>query len=264
MNLKNKKTLFIAGGAGAIIIIIALTFLLPSSKKQGIDSEVISKRVKINLQNETAQVEKSAAPDASSIPAAQKAVVPVKEAQKTAQQPVVPTQEPPKKEVKPEPPVKAAKAEAPAKKEVKPEVKKASESEPVKEVKKENGTAKKALKPERTEPKRKIETVEAKAVKKKAPEAVKAAALKPWAINVASFPSLMDAQNLVARLKAAKFNAYITEFKKEGIKWYRVRVGFFTTKDEALKSGKKIQSKFRVETPWVVKPAKDEAAEHIK
>jgi cell division septation protein DedD len=87
-------------------------------------------------------------------------------------------------------------------------------------------------------------------------------ARKPWAVNVASFSSLREAQLLASALRSSGYGAYITGFAKDGIDWHRVRVGFFTTRDEAARAGKAISSKYDVEAPWVVKPTRKEAAEY--
>jgi len=90
------------------------------------------------------------------------------------------------------------------------------------------------------------------------------AARKPWAVNVASFPNSEGARLLEKSLEADGYNAYITSFLKDGISWSRVRVGFYGTKEEALRSGDAIKRQYKVQSPWIVMPTKDETAKYIR
>jgi cell division septation protein DedD len=101
------------------------------------------------------------------------------------------------------------------------------------------------------------------APKKIAKKLARATATKtPWAINVASFSSKKFASELAGGLNSAGFNSYITEFTKDGKKWYRVRAGFFKTRDEAVIIGGKIKSRFNVGSAWIVQPSTVEIEEH--
>ncbi len=89
--------------------------------------------------------------------------------------------------------------------------------------------------------------------------------LKPWAVNVASFTRLSDARRLDRKLSSKGYNSYITEFTKGSTLYYRVRVGFYSTRDRASRTGKTIASTYRnVGTPWVVKPGMEEVVSHIE
>jgi cell division protein FtsN len=91
-----------------------------------------------------------------------------------------------------------------------------------------------------------------------------AAAKLPWAINVASFTDKRAAAKLRDRLKSAGFNAYTTEFVKDGTKWNRVRVGFYPTREAAEKAGAGIKTKTRIrQKPWVVRPLSSEVSAHL-
>lgn len=81
---------------------------------------------------------------------------------------------------------------------------------------------------------------------------------QPWVVNVASFSTSSEAAVLSSRLKEAGFNVYLTEFTKDGKKWHRVRVGFYSTKRGAVQASKAIAAKHRVKSPWVAKAAKEE------
>ncbi len=85
-----------------------------------------------------------------------------------------------------------------------------------------------------------------------------------WAVHLASFRTEKEAEGLVSRLLKAGYNAYITEFLKDGIKWHRVRVGFYGSKEEAKKVARVLSEKYEKPGAWVVKPSKKEIVEHIK
>ncbi|MEE9613794.1 MAG: SPOR domain-containing protein, partial [Thermodesulfobacteriota bacterium] len=101
------------------------------------------------------------------------------------------------------------------------------------------------------------------APKKTAKTAV-APAKKPWAVNVASFISANEANKLRDKLRKAGYNAYTTEFIKDGRKWHRLRTGFYATKDEAGRAGKRISEKFGTTSAWIVKPSAAEANKYRK
>jgi len=94
--------------------------------------------------------------------------------------------------------------------------------------------------------------------------AKKTPSLKPWAVNVASFTSEPSARALKKRLDEAGYNSYVTMFVKDGVTWYRVRVGFYSTRDEAVKTGSTISGKFDKPGVWPVAPQEGEVARYSK
>jgi len=87
----------------------------------------------------------------------------------------------------------------------------------------------------------------------------------PWVVNIASYSRISDAEKLKRKLSGAGYNAYISKFRHGGILYYRVRVGFYPTRDSARKAGQKIASRFRyIDSPWVAKPEMDEIIAHSK
>ncbi len=87
---------------------------------------------------------------------------------------------------------------------------------------------------------------------------------KPWAINVASFSKEAPARALAGKLTKAGYNTYVTDFLKGSIRWYRVRVGFFTSRDDAIKFGKVLGKELRLTSkPWPVRPQWEEISVHI-
>lgn len=203
-----------------LLTLILLLALVPAcgKKKDKADSEVISKRVKIELKDGAAPVEGSAAPEVqhAQVPAARPA-------------PFVPEKKEPEKAV----------AEAPAKPAIKID------------LQDNKKTAQKTQVNEKTATKKAPAKADAKKLDKKALS-------KPWALNLASYPDIAAAQALAGKLKKAGFDAYVADFTKKGVKWHRVRVGFYSTKKEALSAAKTIEKKFGIRNPWTVKPEKDE------
>lgn len=91
---------------------------------------------------------------------------------------------------------------------------------------------------------------------KSAPQAVKTsmkpAVLHPaasghYAIQVASFSEKKGADTLAQKLKKKGFNSYVVagEVPQKG-RWYRVRVGSYSNRDEAKKAGDRIHSSERL------------------
>lgn len=130
--------------------------------------------------------------------------------------------------------------------EVKPEVKKKEEIKPaIKEVAPEK----------KAEAKKETESQKA-VVGKKMP-------YKPWAVHVASYTSKEEALAMVKRLQQDNYNAYMTEFDLKGRHWYRVRIGFYASNQEAKTAGKKLSGSYSINGIWTVKPMKKEIMSHL-
>jgi cell division septation protein DedD len=56
---------------------------------------------------------------------------------------------------------------------------------------------------------------------------------KAWYVQVNAFPDEKSGKVSVDRLKNKGYNAYLTEARNKGKLWYRVRVGEFSTREEA-------------------------------
>ncbi|OGQ51737.1 MAG: hypothetical protein A3J24_13345 [Deltaproteobacteria bacterium RIFCSPLOWO2_02_FULL_53_8] len=89
-----------------------------------------------------------------------------------------------------------------------------------------------------------------------------AAAVKRWAVNLTSYLVSEEAYHEAGNLKAAGYNAYVTEVTVRGKQYYRLRVGFFATKKEAAAQAALITKEFKTEDAWVVKASEAEAASH--
>jgi cell division septation protein DedD len=226
-NLKGKNLIVVAAAAFVLIIVLVLVFF-PASKDNSEGPEVISKRVKINLQDDTA-------PPADETKTETAALTQV---EKTS--PTEPGTNGTEKTA--EPPIKIYLAETGAQIDTEAGKKEEAVKKPEKAVRPvEKSAARTPQKPRQT-------------------VASKAPARGDWALNVASFSGLPEAKKLRGELKALGYNSYITEFTKDSVRWYRVRVGFYPTRTNAENVGKKIKQRFKVQTPWVVKPPKEEVS----
>lgn len=58
---------------------------------------------------------------------------------------------------------------------------------------------------------------------------------KSWTVQVNAFPDEKSAKTWVDRLKNKGYNAYVAEVNIKGKTWYRVRVGQYSTREEAKK-----------------------------
>jgi len=66
---------------------------------------------------------------------------------------------------------------------------------------------------------------------------------KAWYVQVNAFPDEKSGQNWVDRLKNKGYNAYLTEGRNQGKLWYRVRVGQYSSRDEAEKIAEILKTK---------------------
>ncbi len=66
---------------------------------------------------------------------------------------------------------------------------------------------------------------------------------KAWYVQVNAFPDEQSGKVSVDRLKNKGYNAYLTEARNKGKLWYRVRVGEFSTREEAERVADILKSK---------------------
>lgn len=143
--------------------------------------------------------------------------------------------------------------------EAKPEVKKKEEIKPadVKPDAKKKEEIKPAIKEVAPEKKAEAKKETQKAtVGKKMP-------YKLWAVHVASYTSKEEALAMVKKLQQDNYNAYMTEFDLKGRHWYRVRIGFYASNQEAKTVGKKLSGSYSINGIWIVKPMKKEIMSHL-
>lgn len=66
---------------------------------------------------------------------------------------------------------------------------------------------------------------------------------KGWTVQVNAFPEEKSAKSWVDRLKNKGYNAYVVEVSIKGKTWYRVRVGNYSTREEAKKVEETLKTK---------------------
>ncbi|MBI5598670.1 MAG: SPOR domain-containing protein [Deltaproteobacteria bacterium] len=86
---------------------------------------------------------------------------------------------------------------------------------------------------------------------------------KPWAVHIASVASKKEAAELKSAVAGKGYKVYVTDFNKEGLKWYRVRVGFYSTRKDAQKAASSLAKQFENIDAWPVMPSKDEVRRHM-
>ena len=243
--MKDKKLPWIAAGAAIIVILLVLKFM-PGSSPDENGPEVISKRVKIELQDTATDISASIEPTTDGMPLQGAPVTQTVEA---------PQQIAPAAPLTVQPQVSAPKPVAAVQPKIEPKaVVEPKPAVPAPSVKVEAPKAVKTVKPA----KKAVEKAKKTTVASK-----KIAPAKALALNIASFTSLSEAQGLAGKLKKGGYNAYISSFTKDSIRWHRVRVGFFASRDEAARTGKTSQSKYHVEKPWIAKPDATELKTHL-
>jgi cell division protein FtsN len=67
-------------------------------------------------------------------------------------------------------------------------------------------------------------------------ETAESTGAKTWSVQVNSYPDAKSANDLLDRLKNKGYNAFVTEAHINGKVWYRVRVGRFASREEAIKT----------------------------
>ena len=147
----------------------------------------------------------------------------------------------PAKEIKP-----AEKAVKSASKEAKPPVQeqKVAVAEKVAKVKPAE-KAKEKADPEKTTPiaEAKKETPTEKLQEGEGEKTGGEAREKAWAVQVNAYPLERDAKNLAKKLKDKGYDAYVVPTNIKGKNWYRVRVGYLQTQEEAKALQEKLKTK---------------------
>lgn len=87
--------------------------------------------------------------------------------------------------------------------------------------------------------------------------------LHPWAVQVYSSKSQQNVKDFLNKIHKQGYLAYMTHIKLNNEDWYRLRIGFFSTEDEARKVGEKVVTDFNMEGFWTVLPSKGEVNAHI-
>ena len=81
---------------------------------------------------------------------------------------------------------------------------------------------------------------------------------KTWVVNVLSSQSPKSLVAPAIMLVKKGYRPYISEADVKGQKWLRLRVGFFSTRSEAMAAGKDIMSILNADETWVTKVVQGE------
>jgi cell division septation protein DedD len=118
-------------------------------------------------------------------------------------------------------------------------------------AKPEGKDAEKAVKPGATE--KKAPQQEPMSARGKAEDSDAKDDSKIWSVQANSYPDTKSANDLVDRLKNKGYNAFVTEANVKGKVWYRVRIGPFTSRDEAEKTVAALKSKENLSNPFATR-----------
>ena len=81
---------------------------------------------------------------------------------------------------------------------------------------------------------------------------------KVWVVSVLSSTSDKDIVSALIKLIRNGYAAYITRVTVKGKEWMRLRVGFFKSKIDAEKEGKKIMNIMNRPDSWITKAEKQD------
>jgi len=85
-----------------------------------------------------------------------------------------------------------------------------------------------------------------------------------WALNVISTEDPQKARQFVELLRETRYTVYTYKVEDEKESWYRVRVGFFPTHQEAEDAAALLVEKFQMPRAWILKPTPMETARYNK
>jgi cell division septation protein DedD len=72
-------------------------------------------------------------------------------------------------------------------------------------------------------------------------------------MQFASGLSKTASQHVVDQLKKGGYDAYVMETEVKGKVWYRVRVGFFPSREEARRVAREITRSYGLQSPWLAR-----------
>lgn len=85
-----------------------------------------------------------------------------------------------------------------------------------------------------------------------------------WVINALSTQDGDKALDTLNSLINLPYQVYSYQKKIKGRNWYRIRVGFFFSREEAERVGRQLVKEHRLPPPWIVKPSPSEAAKYYQ
>lgn len=85
-----------------------------------------------------------------------------------------------------------------------------------------------------------------------------------WAVNALSTQDGVKARELLDELMKLPYHVYAYQKEIKGRNWYRIRIGFFSSRDEADKVGVDLARRYNLPPPWIVRPGKQELDKYYR
>ncbi|MEW6263180.1 MAG: SPOR domain-containing protein [Thermodesulfobacteriota bacterium] len=83
-----------------------------------------------------------------------------------------------------------------------------------------------------------------------------------WVVNILSTQDSNQVRQIMDALVKSPYRVYAYQTEIKGQNWYRLRVGFFNTRQEAEQVGRGLAKQLRLAQPWIVRPGPEEVAKH--
>lgn len=83
-----------------------------------------------------------------------------------------------------------------------------------------------------------------------------------WVANLLSTTDKDQARRLFDALLKVPYQVYAYQTEVRGQTWYRVRIGFFNSRQEAEKAGQALARDHQLSPPWIVQPGPEEVTKH--
>ena len=83
-----------------------------------------------------------------------------------------------------------------------------------------------------------------------------------WAINALSTQDRDKLRRTMDALVQIPHTVYAYKANIKGQEWYRIRIGFFKTRQEAERVGSELAREHKLPTPWILRPKSEEIKAH--
>ena len=75
-----------------------------------------------------------------------------------------------------------------------------------------------------------------------------------WAVNILSTQEKEKLDDVLSKMKGSPYTVYTYSADVKGKTWLRLRVGFFSSREEAEKVGRELAARYNLDAPWIVRP----------
>ena len=87
---------------------------------------------------------------------------------------------------------------------------------------------------------------------------------KIWVVNTLSTRELDRVKEVFTALPKKNYAIYAYKTNVNGKEWFRIRIGFFTSRQEAEEVGQRLAKEYALPEPWVVRPGPQELATYYQ